>query len=104
MIAQFNGSCRECGAGIESGEEAHYAHGVLTCLDCGPADADAHRGSATGMEDAPGYVRVLEKRIDALEEKHAHDILAVMKRMDALFGWANGLSTELDIPAPVVGA
>ena len=100
MIAQFNGSCRECGDGIVSGEEAHYAHGVLTCLDCGPADADAHRGSATGMEDAPGYVRVLEKRIEALEKKATEDVMALARRLDSLAAWAHDISVALGVQPP----
>lgn len=103
MIAQYNGYCRECGDGIAKGDEAHYAESVLTCLDCGPATPDARRGAAAGFEDAPGYVRVLAKRVEAAEAK-AESLEGMVNRQAAdlirLQEWAAKLSAELGVDAP----
>ena len=107
MIAQFNGFCRDCGDGVHQGDEAHYAEGVLTCMDCGPWTPGESTGAATGLEDAPGYVRKLAERIERNESRIASLQMTVGKQqqeIDGLRAWACGLSTELGIPAPVVGA
>ena len=105
MIAEYNDSCRECGDGITKGDEVHFANRTITCLDCGPSSPDASRGSSTGMEDAPGYVRALIKRIDGLQDEVKRLDLAVgqtQRIMLNLVKWAAKLSTELEIEPPEI--
>ena len=99
--ALYDDTCRGCGDSIAKGDEFHWTQADgPRCVDCGPAQPDEKRGAATGMEDAPGYVRVLEERIEALEKKQADDVFALVYRIDLLTGWAIDLSRQLDVPEP----
>lgn len=101
MLAQHDDHCIACGRKTRAGEEVHWRRGQgVRCLDCGP-DAPA-RGS-TGLEDAPGYVRALAKRLDAVEarcneleqQNNAQAADAIQLR-----AWADRLSKELGVDLP----
>ena len=105
--ASFKDTCRGCGERVDVGDEIHWnPDDGPRCEDCGPAP-DEPRGAVTGLEDAPGYVRVLEKRIDKLEAKNADLESKIDKQYEdktALEMWAKKLSAELDVPGPEMPA
>ena len=104
MRASHKGDCVGCGDRIDIGDEIFWVSGGgARCEDCGPHNSEPS-GSATGMEDAPGYVRVLEKRIARLEERREHELLVVMRRIDVLFTWATALAVELAVDPPREGS
>lgn len=104
--ALYNDTCRGCGDAIAKGDEIHWTQADgPRCTDCGPAQPDEKRGAATGIEDAPGYVRVLSDRIDAQDKK----IEELEGRLTTQYGdfvalqaWAVKLSADLDVPGPEV--
>lgn len=97
--ASYKDDCRDCGERIDIGDEIHWnPDDGPRCEDCGPAQPDERRGAATSMEDAPGYVQVLAKRLDDLEEKQSAQYADVA----ALQAWAEKLSAELGVDGPEV--
>lgn len=101
MKAQYDDKCRGCGDPIAEGDEIHWSREAgPRCLDCGP---EGVRGGATALEDAPGYVRVLVKRLEAAEARC--DELEQKNNAQAadaiqLRAWAERLSTELGVDPP----
>lgn len=98
MIAQFDSDCRGCGERIAKGDRIFSVEGITHCEECGVPQGDERRGSATDMEDAPGYVRVLAKRLDVLEQT----VERQGKELASIHEWARGLSVELGVKTPAV--
>ncbi len=97
MIAKFNDTCRGCGDAIAAGDLITWtADGGPRCADCGPAAPDERRGAATASEDAPGYVRALERRVAALETT----VSAMGGDVAELYAWAATLARDLGVPPP----
>ena len=105
ITASHKDTCVGCGERIDIGEEIHWEpDDGARCLDCGPHTGEP-KGAATGMEDAPGYVRVLGKRIDKLETRQQELDLAIGQAQRVMFKlteWAVKLSAELEINPPEV--
>ena len=103
MQASYKSSCVGCGDRIDIGDEIFWVpDGGARCEDCGPHTSEP-RGAATGLEDAPGYVRVLEQRIAKLESANAELSAKIDKQYEdrcALQVWAVALAADLGVAPP----
>lgn len=104
MIARFPGTCRGCGDAIAKGDEIYWSpDDGERCLDCGPAQPDERRGSATADEDMPGYVRDLRKRITAAHDAAdnlARSVLLLTSKVEHAIKCCEAIASELDIELP----
>lgn len=95
--AKFDSTCRGCDEAITAGDPITWtAEGGPRCEACGPHQPDEARGPKTASEDAPGYVRVLARRCDALA-KRLDGAAAALRYFQA---WAERVGEDLNIAGP----